>query len=214
MFTGLIETLGEIVEAHASPGGLALRISTALAPELTDGESLAVNGMCLTVARREAGTVAFDVGPATIRVTTVSAWRRGQRVNLERPMRADGRFGGHFVQGHVDATGRVAGWREDGEFRWLEIDLPGRVAPYVISRGSIAVDGISLTVADLADGRIGIQIVPFTLEHTSLRDVRVGDGVNLEADMIGKYVARQLELRGLSPALAGAAPVGMGDESR
>ena len=214
MFTGLIEATGRVESVTETDAGRTLRITTLLAGELMPGESVAVNGVCLTVTDLAPSSFSVDVSPETLRVTTIGDWAAGRLLNLERAMQAGERFGGHFVQGHVDAMGRVAGWREDGEFRWLEIDLPGRVAPYVISRGSIAVDGISLTVADLADGRIGIQIVPFTLEHTSLRDVRVGDGVNLEADMIGKYVARQLELRGLSPALAGAAPVGMGDESR
>jgi riboflavin synthase alpha subunit len=194
MFTGLIETLGEIVDAQASPAGLALRVSTALAGELADGDSLAVNGLCLTVVRRDSGTVGFDVGPETIRVSTVGAWRPGQRVNLERSMRADGRFGGHFVQGHVDATGTLRALQRDGDTCRLTIAFPLALAPLLVPKGSVAVDGISLTVAALDADTFDVMIVPFTWDHTNLSGVRVGERLNLEGDMIGKYVARTLDL--------------------
>jgi riboflavin synthase len=198
MFTGLIEATGRVERVTPTDRGRALRIVTELGRELSLGESVAVNGVCLTVIERDDEHFAVDVSPETLRVTTVGEWVAGRVVNLERSLRAGDRFGGHFVQGHVDAIGRIRAWRDEGEFRRLELELPDQVTPHVISRGSIAVDGISLTVAELGTRDIAIQIVPFTLAHTSLRMAREGDAVNLEADMIGKYVARQIELRGLT----------------
>jgi riboflavin synthase len=144
-----------------------------------------------------------DVGPETMRVTTFGTMRSGQIVNLERPLRADGRIGGHFVLGHVDGVGRIVAMRPDGDGQWLEVECPPALRMYLISKGSIAVDGISLTIASLDQDRVAVQVVPFTRAHTSLEDARVGDRVNIEADVIGKYVARQ---RGVSSeALAGVA---------
>jgi len=119
-------------------------------------------------------------------------------VNLERPLRADGRFGGHFVQGHVDAVGRIEELRHEADFHWLTVGFPDSLAPYIVLKGSIAVDGISLTVAGLGADRLDIQIVPFTMEHTNLRRAQAGDRVNLECDLVGKYVVRAMEVAGLS----------------
>jgi len=135
-----------------------------------------------------------DIGPETARVTTLGSLRRGQTVNLERAMRADSRFGGHFVQGHVDGTGVVEDLRHEDEARWITISFPPALAPYFVRKGSVAVDGVSLTVAGLGDDRIDVMIVPFTWDHTSLPSLRVGSRVNLECDMVGKYVARAVEL--------------------
>jgi riboflavin synthase len=198
MFTGLVEAVGELVERKPTAGGFRLRIATALAGELAPGDSLAVNGVCLTVILAEHGEVHADVGPETIRVTTLGAVEPGAAVNLERPLRADSRLGGHFVQGHVDAVGHIEEIRADADFHWMTVSFPRPLAPYVILKGSIAVDGISLTVAGLGADRFDIMIVPFTMAHTNLGRAQVNDTVNLECDMVGKYVVRAAELAGLS----------------
>src|SRR3954466_1889561 len=167
MFTGLVEGVGELVERKPTSGGFRLRIGTALAPELKPGDSLAVNGVCLTVILAEQSEIHADVGPETVRVTTLGTIARGSAVNLERPLRADQRFGGHFVQGHVDAIGHVEDLRQDAEFHWLTVSFPEPLAPLFVHKGSIAVDGISLTVAGLGAGRFDIMVVPFTMQHTN-----------------------------------------------
>jgi riboflavin synthase len=197
MFTGLIESVGEVVDARRTTSDLRLSVRTELASEVAVGDSLAVNGVCLTVTVAEKGQVYADIGPETARITTLGNLQRGQRVNLERSMRADARLGGHFVQGHVDGTGTVEEIRTEADARWLTISFPAALAPYLIRKGSIAVDGISLTVAGLGDNYFDVMIIPFTWEHTNLRGLKVGDRVNLECDMIGKYVARSIELAGL-----------------
>jgi riboflavin synthase len=198
MFTGLVEAVGELLERKPTSGGCRLRIATELAPELTPGDSMAVNGVCLTVILAEGGEVHADVGPETIRVTTLGRLVRGSRVNLERPLRADSRFGGHFVQGHVDAIGHVEELRADSDFHWLTVSFPSQIAPFIVAKGSIAVDGISLTVAGLGSDRFDVQIVPFTMAHTNLSLAQAHDPVNLECDMVGKYVIRAAELAGLT----------------
>jgi len=204
MFTGLVEAVGELVERKPASGGFRLRIGTALAGELAPGDSLAVNGVCLTVVLAENGEVHADVGPETVRVTTLGMLEPGSALNLERPLRADSRFGGHFVQGHVDAVGHIESLRADAEFHWLTVSFPSRLAPLLVLKGSIAVDGISLTVAGLGADRFDVQLVPFTMDHTNLGRARVSDRVNLECDMVGKYVVRAAELAGLT--LTGARP--------
>jgi riboflavin synthase len=194
MFTGLIEAVGVVSRLEPAPSGFHLRVRTVLAPELKQGDSVAVNGCCLTVTGTEDGDVLMDIGPETVRVTTLSLLRRDQLVNLERAMRGDGRFGGHFVQGHVDGVGHIAGVREDGDARWMTVRYPASLARYVVVKGSIAIDGISLTVARLETVQLDVMIVPFTWQQTNLSWLRPGDAVNLECDMIGKYVARTVEL--------------------
>lgn len=194
MFTGLIETTARVERVDALPTGCRLRIGTALGAELRAGESVAVNGVCLTATCADATGFSADVSPETLRVTTLGAFDVGRRVNLERPLCADGRVGGHFVLGHVDAVGTIEAFRPDGESYWLSVIYPASLASLLVHKGSVAVDGISLTVASLDDRRFGVQIVPFTLEHTALADARAGDTVNLEADIIGKYVARQRDV--------------------
>jgi riboflavin synthase len=198
MFTGLIEQTARVVERKPTAAGFRLRVASAMAAELTPGESLAVNGVCLTVVLAEAGEIHADIGPETTRVSTLGGLAPGSIVNLERPLRADGRFGGHFVQGHVDAVGQVTEVRPEAEFHWMTISHPPRLAPYIVHRGSIAVDGVSLTVAGLGAGCFDVQLVPFTLEHTNLGHAKVRDRVNLECDMVGKYVVRAAELAGLT----------------
>jgi riboflavin synthase len=203
MFTGLIEAVGEIIERKSTNSGFRLRIGSVLADEMTAGESLAVNGVCLTVILAGAGEIHADIGPETSRVTTLGLLPRGAPVNLERPLRADSRLGGHFVQGHVDGIGTVEDIRPEGEHQWLTITFPQILAPYIILKGSIAVDGISLTVAGLGDGRFDLQVIPFTWNHTNLRLLRDRDRVNLECDIIGKYVVRAAELAGFGPSRLG-----------
>lgn len=203
MFTGLIEAVGEVIEVKPTSAGVRLRVGTELARELSRGDSLAVNGVCLTVIHAGEDEVHADVSPETVRVTTLGSLKRGTRLNLERPLRADGRMGGHFVQGHVDAVGAVAEVRSDAEFQWLTVSYPSLLAPYIIHKGSIAVDGISLTVAGLGENRFDVQIVPYTWQHTNLRTIRLHDRVNLECDVIGKYVVRVAELAGFGPARGG-----------
>lgn len=195
MFTGLIEAVGEVAALAPMPGGSRLRLRTALAGEVTLGESVAVNGTCLTVTGRDGDTFSADLGPETMRVTALGALQPGARVNLERSMRADGRFGGHFVQGHVDGVGRLTAVRDDGEAHWLTIAYPRDLTAGFVQKGSIAVNGVSLTIADLRDGELDIMIIPFTWTHTALSTLEPGDAVNLEADVIGKYVMRALDVR-------------------
>jgi riboflavin synthase len=198
MFTGLVETVGEVLERKVTAGGVRLRISSSLESELVAGDSLAVNGVCLTVIAAEDAGVHADVGPETLRVTTLGGLTRGSVVNLERPLRADSRFGGHFVQGHVDAVGFIEDLRSEADFTWLTIGFPAQLAPFIVQKGSIAIDGISLTVAGLSVDRLDVQLIPYTLEHTNLHKAQIRDRVNIECDMVGKYVVRAAELAGLT----------------
>jgi riboflavin synthase len=194
MFTGLIEAVGTVAELKTAAGGFRIRIQTSLAADLSPGDSLAVNGVCLTVIAADGGEVHADIGPETARVTTLGSMHGGQLVNLERPMRADGRVGGHFVQGHIDGTGIVEEIRTDGDSHWLTISFDPNLSPYLIRKGSIAVDGVSLTVAGLDGDVFEAMIIPFTWSNTALSSLKVRERVNIECDMIGKYVARAIEL--------------------
>ncbi len=207
MFTGLIERVGRVAALAAMEGGYRLEVDTDLAADLHPGDSIAVNGVCLTVVRAEHGSFTTEIGPETARVTTLGGFRRGSLVNLERPMRPDGHMGGHFVLGHVDATGVLTSIVPEAEFWWITVSFDRALAPYFISKGSVAVDGISLTIASLADSGFTVQIIPFTWEHTNLQASRVGDPVNLEVDVIGKYVVRVAELTGLWKGGAGSVQV-------
>jgi riboflavin synthase len=194
MFTGLIEQVGTLADITPVTAGISLRVTAPLAREVAPGDSVSVNGVCLTATEAGDGGVRFDVGPETARVTTLGGLKAGAMVNLERAMRADSRFGGHFVQGHVDATGTVESLREEGDARWLSVAFPSSLRAYLVRKGSITVDGISLTVADLGGERFDVMIIPFTWTHTNLPSLRPGDRVNLECDMVGKYVVRAVEL--------------------
>ena len=196
MFTGLIESVGTVEELAPSAAGQRIRVSTNLAAELSPGDSLAVNGVCLTVVATCGGCVHADLSPETLRVTTLGNLKTGTRVNLERSLRADARIGGHFVQGHVDATGLIERLHQNGDSYWLTVRYPPMIAGYLVRKGSIAVDGISLTIAGLGDHQFDVQLIPFTFQHTNLQEARAEDAVNLECDMLGKYVVRAMELRG------------------
>ena len=197
MFTGLIEAVGEVEEVKPTAAGLRLRLTTALAREIAAGDSLAVNGVCLTAVSSDADGVHADISPETARVTALGSLRRGSLVNLERPLRADARIGGHFVQGHVDATGTIEDIRPDGDSYWLTVKYPTLLAPYIVRKGSIAVNGISLTVAGVDDKHFDVQIIPFTWQHTNLHLAKPGEAVNVECDILGKYVVRVAELAGM-----------------
>jgi riboflavin synthase len=195
MFTGIIEAVGTLDEVKGTGGGFRVSIHTPLSQQVQVGDSLAVNGVCLTVILIDGDHALADVGPETARVTTFGALQRGQEVNLERPVKVDGRFDGHFVLGHVDGVGVIEEIRAEGESRWLTIGFPPSLAPYFIRKGSIAVDGISLTVAGLGERQFDVMVIPFTWANTTLKGLKKGDKVNLECDMIGKYVSRAMELR-------------------
>jgi riboflavin synthase len=199
MFTGIIEAIGEVADAQQSAAGMRLRVDTTLAPHLALGDSLAVNGTCLTIVVLHPGAVEMDVSPETLRVTSLGGLATGRLVNLERPMRAGAHVGGHFVQGHVDGTGTLAAVWLEGDSRRMTFTFPAELAPNIVPKGSIAVDGISLTVASVVDARhassarFDVQIIPFTWAHTNLRILTIGDRVNLECDILGKYVLRAVE---------------------
>jgi riboflavin synthase len=198
MFTGLIESLGSVATVTQTPDGIRLRVRTILAPSLAPGDSLAVNGVCLTVVTADEDSAAADVSPETARVTTLGQLAVGTLVNLERPLRADARVGGHFVQGHVDATGTIEGLRPEGDSYRLTVRVPAKLEPLIVQKGSIAVDGISLTVTAVGPQRFDAQIIPFTWAHTNLHAARADDQVNVECDILGKYVLRALEARGVA----------------
>jgi riboflavin synthase len=193
MFTGLIEATGRVDGLETRNQGARLQVSAPFARELRDGDSVAVNGVCLTVVDTTGAGFTADLSRTTLEATSLGAMRVGRLVNLERPVLADARMGGHFVLGHVDQTSSIRSFRPDGDGYWLEVDVPAALETYVIPKGSIAIDGISLTIASLKNRTVGVQIVPFTFAHTSLREAEEGDAVNLETDMLGKYVVRLLE---------------------
>jgi riboflavin synthase len=200
MFTGIVEEVGTLAEVKPMAGGLRLRIESTLAEGMQAGDSLAVGGVCLTALVAHRGEVHVDVGPETARVTTCGALGRGQRVNLERPMRLDGRLGGHFVLGHVDGTGTVDDVRAEGGSHWITVGYPPALAALFIRKGSVTVDGVSLTVAGLDEKHFDVQVIPYTWSHTTLGRLKAGDKVNLECDVLGKYVARAAEIAGLGDA--------------
>jgi len=192
MFTGLIEAVGTVSVLEARGNDAArLVLDLPYAGELSLGESVAVNGCCLTVTGKE-GVISFDLLMETLNRTSLGDLKAGSRVNLERALRADGRFGGHFVQGHVDTTATVVAAEPKGSDRNLVIAIPQGGARYFIEKGSIAVNGVSLTVASLEEESFGLWIIPHTLQETNLGDLKPGDRVNLEYDMLAKYAERQL----------------------
>jgi riboflavin synthase len=202
MFTGIIEEAGVVEKITPTKKSIALVIRAgALARGIKLGASVGVNGCCLTVvkisaaARAKAKLLHFDVLQESWTRTNLQFAKPGALVNLERPLRADGELGGHFVTGHVDGVGKINRWEKSGTDHVLEIAAPAEVLRYVVFKGSIAVDGISLTVAGVSKKSFRIWIIPHTFEITALRERKVGDVVNLEADMLGKYVERFLAVR-------------------
>ena len=199
MFTGLVEAVGEVLTFEQVHGGARLVVATSLGAEVRIGESIAVNGVCLTVVEHNDHAAAFDLGPETSRVTALGTLAPGAAVNLERAVRADARLGGHFVLGHVDGIGAITDVRPEADFTWVTVSYSPELAPGFVLKGSVAVDGISLTVARLTDDQFDVQIVPHTEAHTTMRHWRPGTIVNLECDVIGKYVARAVALAWTRP---------------
>jgi riboflavin synthase len=196
MFTGLIEDVGRIEALRFKRGSAVLTVKTSLPPRsMALGASVAVNGACLTVVKKSKGTFTVDVSPETLQRTSLETLGVGSLVNLERPMRLQDRLGGHLVTGHVDDVGTVLAITKQGEFTVFTFQVPVRFSRFLIAKGSVAVDGISLTVNDCRRDRFSAAIIPFTLQQTNLRARRVGDKVNIEIDLIGKYVDSFLEKR-------------------
>jgi riboflavin synthase len=199
MFTGIVKELGRVEALERDEDGARLRIAAALASELAEGDSVAVNGACLTATVVSGGAFEADAMNQTLELTTLGELEPGAAVNLELALRAEDRLGGHVVQGHVDGTAAVAEVIEDGFARRIRIELPAELLPYVVERGSLAIEGVSLTVADL-DGEIAeVSLIPETLERTTLGGLEPGDRVNVECDVLARYVARQLSGSHLSP---------------
>jgi len=190
MFTGLIADLGTVEAVQETEHGMRLRVSSALAGELGEGDSVAVNGVCLTAAQVDGAAFVADVVHETLRRSSIAAIAPGDAVNLELPVRATDRLGGHLVQGHVDGIGTVSDVRDEGFSRLVTIVVPGELERYVVEKGSVAVDGISLTVASLEGARLGVALIPETLERTTLGRAQPGTPVNLEVDVLAKYVER------------------------
>jgi riboflavin synthase len=190
VFTGLVADLGTVTSVEDSGDGVRLGVSTALARELRVGDSVAVNGVCLTATAVDGDTFGADVMHETLRRSSLGAVREGGPVNLELPLRAADRLGGHFVQGHVDGIGTVTGVREDGFSRLVTIEAEPEVLRYVVEKGSIAVDGVSLTVATVSDDTFSVALIPETLERTNLGSAEPGAIVNLEVDVLAKYVEK------------------------
>ena len=193
MFTGIIESVGTITSISELPKGLQVCIVTNLAGDLIEGESIAVNGVWLTAVSINKDSFTADVSPETVKVTSIAGLKIGSIVNLERSLLANGRFGGHVVQGHVDDVGAVIEIVRESDFWRLKISYPDVLRPYIVYKGAIAIDGISLTVARIGQSQLDVQIVPFTWEHTNLNSRSSGDQVNIECDIIGKYVAQMLK---------------------
>jgi riboflavin synthase len=200
MFTGIIEHIGgvESLSLQSEGGCVTIHVPT-LASKLAVSNSIAVNGCCLTIISVDNDHFSADLSGETIRRTSFGAssgaLRPGARVNLEQPLTAGKEFGGHFVLGHVDGTGRVTHLRPEGENWWYGVQVPEEFARYIVPKASITIDGISLTVANWRDAIAEIAVIPYTYEHTNIRDRKPGDAVNLEGDILGKYVERYLEAR-------------------
>ena len=193
MFTGIIEEVGHIVAIEDSGEFRTLRVEAgAVLDGIKAGASISVNGVCLTVRTYSAGSFTADLSRETLERTSLNSLHAGTVVNLERPMRADGRFGGHIVQGHVDGVGKIRSFDRDGDNWNLRVEFPESAARYIVHKGSIAIDGISLTVASLKTPVLEVAIIPHTFENTNLRHAQAGDTVNLEFDVIAKYVERMM----------------------
>jgi riboflavin synthase len=190
MFTGLVADLGTVAEVHSTPDGVRLAIESPLARELTEGDSVAVNGVCLTAVGLCGDRFGADVMHETLRRSSLGAARSGTRVNLELPLAASARLGGHFVQGHVDGVGVIAATREDGFARVVTIEADPELLRYVVEKGSITVDGVSLTVARIDDGSFDVSLIPETLQRTNLGSAGPGTPVNLEVDILAKYLEK------------------------
>jgi len=192
MFTGIVKELGRVEAVDASDDGARLRIAAELASEVAEGDSVAVNGACLTATSVGEGTFDADVMHQTLSLTTLGVLEPSSPVNLELPLRPTDRLGGHVVQGHVDGTATVSDLTADGFAKRLQIELPDELLPYVVERGSIAIEGVSLTISDLTENGLEVSLIPETLERTTLGAAEPGDRLNVECDVLARYVRRQL----------------------
>jgi riboflavin synthase len=194
MFTGLIQDVGKIVSLQLKEKSAILAVETSLPLRSMElGASIAVNGACLTITKKGKNRFAVDVSPETLNRTSLAILRIGSLVNLERPLRLQDGLGGHLVTGHVDGVAVVESIERQGEFIFFTFRVPAQLGSFLVSKGSIAVDGISLTINECSRKRFSVAIIPFTLEHTNLRARRVGDKVNIETDLIGKYVQKLIK---------------------
>lgn len=194
MFTGLVEEIGEIVRIDSSRGARRFEIRARIVMDgLQIDDSVAINGTCLTVIKIEQNSFFVEAVQETLEKTTLTKLQTGSKVNLERAVRADSRMGGHFVQGHVDGVGKVLGWQEQQGGLKLKIEIPAVLEKYMISKGSITVNGCSLTIAHLERNIVHIALIPHTLEMTTFGQLKPGDCVNIEADMLGKYIYKYLK---------------------
>jgi len=190
MFTGLIQDVGTVEGVEAGPDGARIRVVTELAPEIAEGDSVAVNGVCLTAATVDSAGFETEAMNQTLEVTALGGLEVEARVNLELAMKASDRLGGHIVQGHADGVGKIVEVEEDGFARRLRVGLAPELLRYVVAKGSIALDGVSLTVADLGDAWASVSLIPETLERTNLGAAAPGDELNVECDVVAKYVER------------------------
>jgi riboflavin synthase len=190
MFTGLIQDVGTVESIERTDDGAKLRISTPLFSELAEGDSIAVDGCCLTATAVGAGAFETEAMNQTLTVTALADVDEGSRVNLELAMQASDRLGGHIVQGHVDGVGAVSSVADDGFARRLRVDLPTQLLRYVVDKGSITLQGVSLTVAELGEGWVEVSLIPETLERTNLGEAETGGKLNVECDIVAKYVER------------------------
>jgi len=191
MFTGLVETTGTVASVLNTGNGIRLSVKPASPFDLQPGDSISVNGVCLTVTKHDA-EISFDVSPETLKSTNLGELKVSGKVNIERALRLSDRLGGHIVTGHVDGIGVIKGKTKTGEYTFYTFNAPSEILKYIVKKGSITIDGISLTVVDLDTGSFNVAIIPHTLAATNLGEKGVGDRVNLEADIIGKYVERLL----------------------
>jgi len=190
VFTGLVADLGTVSDVVATPDGVRLQVATSLAGELSEGDSVAVNGVCLTAVSADAQAFTAEVMNETLRRSSLAEVSAGGRVNLELPLRAQDRLGGHVVQGHVDGVGSISGVEDDGFARVVTIKAPAGLLRYVVEKGSIAVDGVSLTVSSVSPDTFAVSLIPETLERTNLGAAAPGTPVNLEVDVLAKYVEK------------------------
>jgi len=199
MFTGLVEHRGTVRELERGEGGVRLTVESALAAELSQGDSIAVNGVCLTAVQTEPGAFRADVMPETLRRSSLGPLAVGDRVNVELPMRAGDRLGGHIVQGHVDGLATVGSISDEGFARVISLDAPSGLLRYLVEKGSVAIDGVSLTVAAVHDESFSVSLIPETLERTTLGGLGPGREVNIEVDVLAKYIEKLAV-----PAMGGA----------
>ncbi len=196
MFTGIVEETGQVIAFEPKAEAWSLRVSARAAlVDLGEGDSIAVNGCCLTTVQSDANSLRFDVLEETRRLTNFSALKTGALVNLERSLRFGGKVGGHFVTGHIDAQGEIEAFEARGKDYYVRVRVPAESTRYIVHKGSIAIDGISLTIAEVSDTAFAVWIIPHTLAVTNLREKRVGDRVNLEFDLLGKHVEKLLATR-------------------